>query len=114
VVTSSHVVAPWKWPKYYPDEWLKFVNENYTHYSVELRHPDGMFETQNELAPISYHHPSKDIAVLHLMNEDSTIEVLKQVGYQIIELSSSDQLTEQSVSSRCCNLSSPRWIAKAL
>ena len=66
MVTSSHVVAPWLWPKYYSEEWLKCVNEKHTYYTLELRHDDGTFLVQEELLPRSFHHASKDLAVLHL------------------------------------------------
>ena len=36
VITASHVAAPWRWPKYYPDEWIQFINESHTHYTMEL------------------------------------------------------------------------------
>jgi hypothetical protein len=30
LMTCSHIVAPWRWPKLYPLPWLKFVNEKHT------------------------------------------------------------------------------------
>ena len=61
VITCSHVVAPWKWPKYYPAEWLQAVNESHTYYTVEVRHSDGVFHTQLDLLPRVYHHPTRDL-----------------------------------------------------
>ncbi len=88
------MIAPWKWPKYYPQEWLKFVNESHTFYSIEVRHPDGIFEFQSELLPITYHHATKDLAAVNLMNEDKTIDTLQTLGVQILDLAPEHFLTE--------------------
>ena len=68
-LTSSHNIAPWKYPKKYPEEWLRFINEKHTYYTIETRNPDGSFMTQSELLPCSYHHISRDLAVLHLEHD---------------------------------------------
>jgi len=86
VLTASHVVAPWRFPKYYPDEWLQFVNEKHTHYTVELRHEDGVFMTQSELLPAAVHHASRDLAVLHLENESTVNDLLKNLGFEAADL----------------------------
>ena len=98
MVTSSHVVSPWRWPKYYPESWLQEVSEKDTHYTVELRHPNGMFKTQSELFPISYHHPTKDLAVLHFMSEESMINTLVSNGLEILEFSTDEEFASNSVS----------------
>jgi hypothetical protein len=90
VLTASHVVAPWRWPKHYPDEWLQHVNETHTHYTLELRHPDGTFITQAELLPQSYHHPTRDLSVLHLEDEENTLELLKSLDYFPLPITPSD------------------------
>ena len=77
LVTASHVVAPWMWPKYYPDEWLQYVNQSHTHYTVELRNEEGVFVTQSECHPVSYHHRTRDLAVLHLEDEVGTFKMLQ-------------------------------------
>lgn len=87
LVTSSHVVAPWRWPKYYADEWLQQVNERHTMYTAEMRHADGVFATQSELKPISYHHPTRDLAALHFENEEEVLALLDEVGVDILQLS---------------------------
>jgi len=66
VVTSSHVVAPWRWPQYYSSDWLQMINENHIHYTVEVRDDDGTFIVQKDCRPQGYHHPSRDLALLHL------------------------------------------------
>ena len=68
------------------------MNEDHTHYSIELRHPSGIFETQFELIPISFHHKTRDLAVLHLINEQNVIDVLKSLKFPIFELATEDEL----------------------
>jgi hypothetical protein len=85
-LTASHVVAPWRFPKYYPDEWLQFVNEKHTHYTVELRHDDGVFMTQTELIPTSIHHATRDLAVLHLETASSADELFNALGLDVATL----------------------------
>ena len=36
-VTSAHTCCPWKFPNYYADDWLQFVDERHTRYTVEIR-----------------------------------------------------------------------------
>jgi len=86
VLTASHVVAPWRWPKYYPEDWLQQVNERHTAYTLELRHDDGVFATQNELRPVSYHHAKRDLAVLHLEDEEDALEVMNELGVDVLTL----------------------------
>ena len=87
VVTASHNVAPWRFPKIYPEEWLQCINEKNTHYTIEIRHPDGMFMTQTELLPISYHHSSRDLAVLHLEADLVGLDTFTRLGYDHHNLS---------------------------
>jgi hypothetical protein len=68
------VVAPWRWPKLYPDEWLRHVNEKHTHYTVEMRHEDGVFVNQGDLHPKVYHHGSRDLAAMHIELEKDITE----------------------------------------
>jgi hypothetical protein len=86
VVTSSHVVSPWLWPKYYPEEWLQFVNEQHTYYTLEVRDQDGTFISQVECNPVTYHHPNKDLAILHLADEAENLDLLRDTGYHVSEL----------------------------
>lgn len=86
LVTASHVVAPWLWPKYYPDEWLRYVDQRHTHYTVELRNEEGVFVTQSECHPVSYHHRSRDLAVLHLEDEAGTLKMLQELDFHAPDL----------------------------
>ena len=87
VLTASHNVAPWKFPKMYPEEWLQFIDEKNTHYTIEVRHPDGIFMTQSELLPVSYHHSSRDLAVLHLEKDADGVSLFDHLGCDYFGLS---------------------------
>lgn len=86
VVTSSHVVSPWKWPNYYPDEWLQHVNEQHTYYTLEVRDEHGVFITQAECRPVTYHHSNKDLAVLHMDDEGDSLAMMKEAGYKPLSM----------------------------
>ena len=86
IVTASHVVAPWMWPKCYPDDWLQHLNHNQTHSTVELRDAQGVFITQSECLPVSYHHPTRDLAILHFDEEASHSEILFGLDFEVPEL----------------------------
>ena len=36
VVSSSHVISPWLWPKYYGQDWLKVLKQEHVRYSLEV------------------------------------------------------------------------------
>jgi hypothetical protein len=80
LLTVGHAVAPWRWPKHYPDEWLQQVNETHTIYTMEMRHADGLFLSQSILDSDVYHHPTRDFSVLHIEDEDSVFETLTAAG----------------------------------
>ena len=42
------------------------MNEKHTVHTVEVRYDDGIFMIQLDLYPKVYHHPTKDLCVLHL------------------------------------------------
>lgn len=94
IVTSSHVVAPWKYPKYYPQEWLPYVNEDHIYCTIELRYPDGVFITQHDLNCISYHHPTRDLVVMHLQDEDSQVKHILDIGYELLGLAEDSDLSK--------------------
>lgn len=82
VMTVSHGVAPWKWPKLYPDDWLRHVNEKHTHYTVEMRYEDGIMINQGDLLPKVYHHPTRDLAALHIEFEDEIAELYMELNLE--------------------------------
>lgn len=92
VLTASHIVAPWRWPRLYPDEWLKHLNETHTHYTMELRHPDGTFVMQNELLSESFHHATRDMAALHLEEESNAFKLLSSLDFSALELATEEPM----------------------
>jgi hypothetical protein len=79
-VTSSHVVAPWRWPRYYTDDWVQQLNESHTQYTFEIRDEEGNARSEFELLPIVYHHESRDLAVLHLADGDNVLQAFEEKG----------------------------------
>lgn len=91
-------MAPWRFPKYYPDEWLRHVNESHTFYTVEIRHTDGMFLCVLDLDAAAYHHKSRDMAILHLENEQESMDTLKNFEFQPLTLANAnDELQANDV-----------------
>lgn len=82
LLTASHVVAPWRFPKYYKDEWLSLVNQNHTNYSLEIRDEFGEITAETALSSDSFHHSSRDLAVLHLDDEDSAMRMFENFGVE--------------------------------
>jgi len=100
VVTVSHAVAPWRHPKLYPDEWLQFINEKHTHYTVEMRYEDdGEFITHFDCFPRVYHHPTRDLALLHIETEPTATELFEKIGLENkLKLAEEDTLPEEKFS----------------
>lgn len=86
LITSSHVVAPWKWKNLYKDEFLQFINQKNTLFTAELRHADGSMLTQVECFNRAYHHPERDIAVLHIQEEEVAVKTLLGLGLKLVNL----------------------------
>jgi hypothetical protein len=86
LVTCSHIVAPWKWRNYYPQDWVQAVNQSHTYYTAELRHEDGVFATQIELLPRTFHHRKRDLAILHIEDEQSASEIFESLQADALTL----------------------------
>lgn len=108
LVTASHVLAPWKWKNYYPHPWLDIVNQEHVRYSIDVfdNNTDGSASdssTKTEplatfaLNPYPIHHPSEDIdlAIIHLKQEETTLNHLKSLGVEVLHLRHLDTLFEQ-------------------
>jgi hypothetical protein len=81
-------VAPWLFPKYYPEPFMEYINESHTYYTVELRSSTGEIFTQYDLKPIIYHHPDRDLAVLHLQSEETSLSFLKDLNFRVLDTES--------------------------
>ena len=63
VVASAHVLAPWRFPNYFPEEWVKSVGPEHTRYFLERRSAAGVVEACTEASsPVC--HDQRDAAVL--------------------------------------------------
>lgn len=95
-ITTSHSIAPWRFRNHYPEEWLQMITEKNTYYTIETRQSDGNFMSQSELFPSSFHHRSRDLAVLHLeKNHDALFDKLEITCHILSnrELKTGDDLT---------------------
>lgn len=70
VLTVGHSVSPWRFPRLYKQDWLQHVNEKHTYYTTELRHEDGELMTQMVMRPRVYHHPVRDLSIIHFDKDD--------------------------------------------
>eukprot|EP00978_Attheya_sp_CCMP212_P045071 scaffold332750_cov51-Attheya_sp.AAC.1 len=73
-VTSSHVLAPWLWKNYYPQDWLRQVEQKHCAYSLEIFDPDQpeIALAKFALSPFPIHHPNgMDLAIIHLKQEET-------------------------------------------
>lgn len=116
VVASSHVISPWLWPKYYPQEWLRVVTQEHVRYSLEVwgvpssggkGKSRGSSEGREEdavthdgklkgefsplakfaLSPYPIHHPADmDVAVIHLKDEDAALDHLTSMNIRPLHL----------------------------
>jgi hypothetical protein len=124
VVASSHVLSPFLWKDYYPQDWLSKVRQEHCRYSLEVvqhneaqqQHDDNDADVattakkQQQLLPATntkslaklslnstpYHHPEgRDVALLHFEQEESSLKILKNLGVKILHLRDADKLFEQ-------------------
>lgn len=87
MLTVAHAAAPWKYPKLYPQEWLRYVNEEHVIFTFEPRTKDGSFLSQLDLKSEVFIHPTRDLAVLHLELEERDISFLQKNFNNLFDLS---------------------------
>ena len=65
VVTSLHVVRPFLFPRYYPEEWLQFIRPENIELTLEFRNNDsGKLEQEFKMLPQIVAHPTRDVALM--------------------------------------------------
>lgn len=92
IVTSSHVLSPFLWKDYYPQEWLLSVRQEHCSYTLEV-YDDVSHEPLIKLPLDSepFHHPEgRDIALIHFRKERDCLDQLENVGVEILNLRSPD------------------------
>ncbi|KAL7542972.1 hypothetical protein ACHAXR_012274 [Thalassiosira sp. AJA248-18] len=113
VVSSSHVISPWLWPKYYGQDWLRVIKQEHVRYSLEVwgKSSSGKDEEQRSIShngklqgnyqplakfalnPYPIHHPNEvDIAVIHLKQEDEALKHMMNMGIQPLHLPTMHEL----------------------
>jgi hypothetical protein len=105
IVTSSHVLSPFLWKDYYPQEWLSSVRQEHCTYTLEVYddNDDDNAASSSSLSPHQplvtlpldsnpYHHPEgRDIALIHFRHEREALEQLRDVNVQVLHLRSPDR-----------------------
>jgi hypothetical protein len=98
VVCSSHVLSPYLWKDYYPQDWLSQVRQEHCSYSLEVYDPDKPDEALAKLALNSepFHHPEgRDIALIHFREEKSSLKILRSLGVDALHLRDPDKLYQK-------------------
>jgi len=89
VVASSHVISPFLWKEYYPQDWLSVVRQEHCSYALEVYNSPAHAEQEPllklALHPTPYHHPEgRDISLIHLKDEESVLPLLKNLGVDML------------------------------
>jgi hypothetical protein len=109
VVASSHVISPWLWKEYYPQEWLSVITQDHVRYSIDVFDTSSCVGTNGNssrekreplatfaLNPYPIHHPSGiDIAIIHLKQEETALEHLKSLGVEMMHLRDNETLFDK-------------------
>eukprot|EP00977_Amphora_coffeiformis_P021573 scaffold9512_cov181-Amphora_coffeaeformis.AAC.3 len=100
VVASSHVISPFLWKEYYPQDWLSVVRQEHCSYALEVYDSPAHAEQEPllklALHPTPYHHPEgRDIALIHLKDEESALPLLKSVGVDILYTREKEKLFQK-------------------
>lgn len=100
VVTSSHVLSPFLWKDYYPQEWLSSVRQEHCSYTLEVYDHESSSSENTTLDPLiklpldsePFHHPEgRDIALVHFRDERESLKQLKELGVEVLHLRSPEK-----------------------
>ena len=89
IVCSSHVLAPYLWKDYYPQDWLSVVRQEHCKYSLGVYDTDQQTEALATIEVNSqpFHHPEgRDIALLHFRDEELALDTLREFGVETLYL----------------------------
>lgn len=78
ILTSQHVIRPFHFPKYYPEDWVTALKQDHIKTFLEERSPSGSILKKIELInPL--HHDTRDISILEFKDdsESQDLEVFK-------------------------------------
>lgn len=85
IVCSSHVLAPYLWKDYYPQDWLSVVRQEHCKFSLGVYDTDLQTEALATIEVNSqpFHHPEgRDIALLHFGDEEKALDTLREFDVQ--------------------------------
>jgi hypothetical protein len=94
IVCSSHVLAPYLWKDYYPQDWLSVVRQEHCKYSLGVYDTDQQTEALVTIDVNSqpFHHPEgRDIALLHFRDEEQALDTLREFGVETLFLRGHDK-----------------------
>jgi hypothetical protein len=98
-VAASHVLAPWMWKDYYPQDWLSSVRQEHCSYSLEVfdpEKPNSEALAKFALHPYAIHHPEAlDLAIIHLKEEETVLRHLEGLGVEVLHLRDDDKNFEE-------------------
>jgi len=98
VVGASHVLAPWLWPDYYPQPWLKSIEQKHCAYTLEVYNTAANNNGDNTataeavakfaLNPYALHFPKSeiDLAIIHLKDEEASLKIIEDQGVEVLYL----------------------------
>jgi hypothetical protein len=98
IVASSHVLSPFLWKDYYPQDWLTQVRQEHCTYALEVFDSENPNESLAKIGLDStpFHHPEgRDISVIHFKEEESSLKTLKNLGVKIQYLRSPEKMYEK-------------------
>lgn len=84
LLTSSHIVAPWRWPQYYPQDWVRQVTNDHTRYTLELRElPHWNVIAQFELDSALFLHDTRDVAALRFQDQAEALTGMAAIDVRL-------------------------------
>lgn len=95
IVCSSHVLAPYLWKDYYPQEWLSVVRPEHCKFALDVFDPAAPRESLAHFPLDSqpYHHPEgRDLALIHFKDELKCLETLRELGVKTLFMRDPDKL----------------------
>ncbi|KAL7575915.1 hypothetical protein ACA910_000715 [Epithemia clementina (nom. ined.)] len=99
IVASSHVMSPFLWKDYYPQDWLNHVRKDHCRYSLDVFDAPGNSIGSFPLEAEPFHHPEgRDVALAHFSDEPETLPKLRKLGVEVLHLRNDDDLYEKGES----------------
>lgn len=96
VVASSHVLSPFLWKNYYPQDWLSQVRQEHCSYTLEVMDADHKSLAKLALSSHPYHHPEGlDVGLIHFREEKSSLQILQKLGVEILHMRDPDKLYQK-------------------